>query len=175
MTKTLNELECEAIEKALKDAGGDLTLTAMALGIGRATLYRKVKQYGIETKSSTRALKTALVLGAPYGISLVRQCQIDLNTLHKIQWDKKRQLKTAIQRVKALNGRIERNGLKIDSRGGALYIPWKAVQYLHKCYLAISRIQKDMNERKKEMKALEDRIKALKADVYSFINSNQEK
>lgn len=45
--QTINELESVAIEKAIYEFNGNLTEAAKALGIGRATLYRKVKQYNI--------------------------------------------------------------------------------------------------------------------------------
>ena len=45
--QTINELESVAIEKAIFEFNGNLTEAAKALGIGRATLYRKVKQYNI--------------------------------------------------------------------------------------------------------------------------------
>lgn len=46
--KTINELESVAIENAIHEFKGNLTEAAKALGIGRATLYRKVKQYNID-------------------------------------------------------------------------------------------------------------------------------
>ncbi|MAE72661.1 MAG: hypothetical protein CL675_01100 [Bdellovibrionaceae bacterium] len=46
--RTINELESDAIEKAIFEFNGNLTEAAKALGIGRATLYRKVKQYNID-------------------------------------------------------------------------------------------------------------------------------
>ena len=45
---TMNELESQAIENAILQFRGNLTEAAKALGIGRATLYRKVKQYQID-------------------------------------------------------------------------------------------------------------------------------
>lgn len=45
---TMNELESKAIENAIAQFRGNLTEAAKALGIGRATLYRKVKQYQID-------------------------------------------------------------------------------------------------------------------------------
>lgn len=45
---TMNELESKAIENAIVQFRGNLTEAAKALGIGRATLYRKVKQYEID-------------------------------------------------------------------------------------------------------------------------------
>jgi DNA-binding NtrC family response regulator len=41
-------LEAKAIENAILQYKGNLTEAAKALGIGRATLYRKVKQYQID-------------------------------------------------------------------------------------------------------------------------------
>lgn len=48
MPRTLNELEANAIEKALLENGSDLTETAKSLGVGRATLYRKIKEFNID-------------------------------------------------------------------------------------------------------------------------------
>lgn len=45
---TMEELESRAIENAILQFRGNLTEAAKALGIGRATLYRKVKQYHID-------------------------------------------------------------------------------------------------------------------------------
>lgn len=44
----MEELEAQAIENAIVQYKGNLTEAAKALGIGRATLYRKVKQYQID-------------------------------------------------------------------------------------------------------------------------------
>ena len=41
--------EREAIVTALRRAGGNRTKAAAALGIGRTTLYRKLKEYRIPT------------------------------------------------------------------------------------------------------------------------------
>lgn len=51
---TMNEIESEAIEKAIFEFNGNLTEAAKALGIGRATLYRKVKQYNIDPNLARR-------------------------------------------------------------------------------------------------------------------------
>lgn len=56
--RTINELESIAIENAIHEYGGNLTEAAKALGIGRATLYRKVKQYNIDP-SNARKKKAA--------------------------------------------------------------------------------------------------------------------
>jgi two-component system response regulator HydG len=45
---TLREREIESIASALKEAGGSKKLAAKRLGIHYATLYRKIKQYGLE-------------------------------------------------------------------------------------------------------------------------------
>ena len=44
----LEKMEEHAIRKALAQLGGDTKKAADALGISRATLYRKIKQYGIK-------------------------------------------------------------------------------------------------------------------------------
>ena len=54
----MEELEAHAIENAISQYKGNLTEAAKALGIGRATLYRKVKQYQIDP-SSARKKKVA--------------------------------------------------------------------------------------------------------------------
>lgn len=51
---TINELEAVAIQNAIYNFGGNLTEAARALGIGRATLYRKVKQYNIDPTMARR-------------------------------------------------------------------------------------------------------------------------
>lgn len=52
--KTIDELESVAIENAIHEYRGNLTEAARALGIGRATLYRKVKQYKIDPSLARR-------------------------------------------------------------------------------------------------------------------------
>lgn len=52
--RTINELESIAIENAIHEFGGNLTEAAKALGIGRATLYRKVKQYNIDPSNARK-------------------------------------------------------------------------------------------------------------------------
>ena len=44
----MDDVESKAIENAILQFNGNLTEAAKALGIGRATLYRKVKQYHID-------------------------------------------------------------------------------------------------------------------------------
>lgn len=46
--KTLEEMEKEAIIAAIRRSEGNLTTAAKELGVGRAFLYRKVKQYQID-------------------------------------------------------------------------------------------------------------------------------
>lgn len=41
----LEELERRAILRALRESGGDKLIAARLLGIGKTTLYRKLKQY----------------------------------------------------------------------------------------------------------------------------------
>jgi transcriptional regulator of acetoin/glycerol metabolism len=51
---TINQLESVAIENAISAFRGNLTEAAKALGIGRATLYRKVKQYKIDPANARK-------------------------------------------------------------------------------------------------------------------------
>jgi DNA-binding NtrC family response regulator len=46
----LDELERRAILRALREAGGDKLAAARMLGIGKTTLYRKLKQYNAQTQ-----------------------------------------------------------------------------------------------------------------------------
>jgi DNA-binding NtrC family response regulator len=48
----LEELERRAILRALREAGGDKLAAARLLGIGKTTLYRKLKQYEVQAQSS---------------------------------------------------------------------------------------------------------------------------
>jgi transcriptional regulator with GAF, ATPase, and Fis domain len=52
--QTMDEIESKAIESAIVQYRGNLTEAAKALGIGRATLYRKVKQYHIDPSVARR-------------------------------------------------------------------------------------------------------------------------
>lgn len=57
---TINDLESMAIRNAIFEYKGNLTEAAKALGIGRATLYRKVKQYNIDPSlARKRGIKAA--------------------------------------------------------------------------------------------------------------------
>ena len=47
----LDELERRAIMRALHESGGDKLAAARLLGIGKTTLYRKLKQYGAQAQS----------------------------------------------------------------------------------------------------------------------------
>jgi transcriptional regulator of acetoin/glycerol metabolism len=55
---TIDQLESVAIESAITAFKGNLTEAAKALGIGRATLYRKVKAYNLDP-SMARKKKAA--------------------------------------------------------------------------------------------------------------------
>lgn len=50
----MDEIEAHAIENAIVQYKGNLTEAAKALGIGRATLYRKVKQYHIDPAAARK-------------------------------------------------------------------------------------------------------------------------
>jgi DNA-binding NtrC family response regulator len=46
---TMSDVEREAIAIALREVGGNRRKAAERLGIGERTLYRKIKEYGIES------------------------------------------------------------------------------------------------------------------------------
>ena len=48
--KTLAEREAEAIVEAVQVFSGKKLRAAKALGIGKTTLYRKIKEYGLEDR-----------------------------------------------------------------------------------------------------------------------------
>ena len=52
----LEELERRAIFRALRESSGDKLAAARLLGIGKTTLYRKLKQYGAQPDSPSPAL-----------------------------------------------------------------------------------------------------------------------
>lgn len=45
---SLKETERQQIIEALQETGGNATQAAKLLGIGRSTLYKRIKRYGIE-------------------------------------------------------------------------------------------------------------------------------
>lgn len=55
----MEELEAKAIENAIFQFKGNLTEAAKALGIGRATLYRKVKLYNIDPTAARNRRRAA--------------------------------------------------------------------------------------------------------------------
>ena len=57
--QTINDVEKTAIENAIMEYRGNLTEAAKALGIGRATLYRKVKQFQIDPAVARRKANRA--------------------------------------------------------------------------------------------------------------------
>jgi DNA-binding NtrC family response regulator len=48
VTMTLGQMELEAIKRALLEAGGNVVRASKILGVGQATLYRKIKKHGLE-------------------------------------------------------------------------------------------------------------------------------
>jgi DNA-binding NtrC family response regulator len=54
-TARLQELERKAITEALEATGGDRARAAKLLGIGKTTIYRKLKEYGFEEETSRAA------------------------------------------------------------------------------------------------------------------------
>ncbi len=53
-TQKMEDVEFKTIEAAIYQHKGNLTEAARALGIGRATLYRKVKQFHIDPSQARR-------------------------------------------------------------------------------------------------------------------------
>lgn len=53
---TLESMERDAIVRVLIDSGGNKTRAARALGLSRATIYRKIHEYGVVTPAEVKAL-----------------------------------------------------------------------------------------------------------------------
>lgn len=54
---TLHEVERRAIMQALEAAGGDRVRAAKLLGIGKTTIYRKLKEYGLKDEGSASRIQ----------------------------------------------------------------------------------------------------------------------
>jgi DNA-binding NtrC family response regulator len=63
-TTDLEELEHATIQRVLDQVMGDKALAGKMLGISRATLYRKIKRYGIETGPRVAVAAKAAAAGA---------------------------------------------------------------------------------------------------------------
>ena len=50
----IEKAEIAAIVSALRETGGNATLAARQLGLGQATVYRKLKKYGIKRRDKDR-------------------------------------------------------------------------------------------------------------------------
>ena len=55
--RPLSDVEQEMIEMAIAYYGGQMSEVARRLGIGRSTLYRKLKEYGIDPEAGPGTLK----------------------------------------------------------------------------------------------------------------------
>ena len=51
----LEELKRRAIFRALRETGGDKLAAARLLGIGKTTLYRKLKEYAFDSSESAKS------------------------------------------------------------------------------------------------------------------------
>jgi DNA-binding NtrC family response regulator len=47
-TLSIKEVERRTIERALRDSAGNRRLAARALGMSERTLYRRIKEFGLE-------------------------------------------------------------------------------------------------------------------------------
>ena len=53
MLTPLESLECDAIVQALLDSGGNKVEAARRLAMSRATIYRKIREFGIAVPAAT--------------------------------------------------------------------------------------------------------------------------
>jgi transcriptional regulator of acetoin/glycerol metabolism len=56
MTRTLKEIIKEAVISAMLDAENNVAKAARILGVGRATVYRRLKEYGM-LKRNVRSIR----------------------------------------------------------------------------------------------------------------------
>ena len=49
---SIKEMELRSLMRAIEAAGGNISRAAKALGVGRDTVYRRLKKYGVELKRS---------------------------------------------------------------------------------------------------------------------------
>lgn len=56
---TLKEIEREAIIDTLRITKGDIVKASKMLGVGRATIYRRLKRYGVAILKGTREVVTS--------------------------------------------------------------------------------------------------------------------
>jgi DNA-binding NtrC family response regulator len=59
----LEELERITVQRVFEQVGGDIEQAQSLLGISRATLYRKIKRYGIETRPARRKASAQEIAG----------------------------------------------------------------------------------------------------------------
>jgi two-component system response regulator HydG len=64
---SLDAYECCALERALREAGGDAREAARRLGIGRSTLYRKLARHGIDRQRLAECGQSRLGRAEPIG------------------------------------------------------------------------------------------------------------
>ena len=57
MLTPLESLECDAIVEALLDSGGNKVEAARSLAMSRATIYRKIRDFGISVPSSAEPIR----------------------------------------------------------------------------------------------------------------------
>jgi DNA-binding NtrC family response regulator len=69
----LEELERLTVQRVFELVHGDKLQAQKMLGISRATLYRKIKRYGIETRRNGQNVPQKVVLGAPERMILLSQ------------------------------------------------------------------------------------------------------
>ena len=67
--RKLEEIEAEMIRTAITRYGGHMSEVARRLGIGRSTLYRKLKELGLEPEDEASALSTAAMAEPPLRVA----------------------------------------------------------------------------------------------------------
>jgi transposase-like protein len=63
----LKQVEKQAITRAITLSGGDVIKAAKALGIGKTTLYRKMKQWGYSNENRVLIHKASVLVEVPVG------------------------------------------------------------------------------------------------------------
>jgi len=69
----LEQLERHTVQQVFAEVGGDIELARKLLGISRATLYRKIKRYGIQTRHGRKKVPVQVVRGEQERMILLSQ------------------------------------------------------------------------------------------------------
>lgn len=89
-----------------------------------------------------------------------------LDKLHRIQWEKKRQLRFVVAQQASVQRRLHHNKvIGPEGHPGAEYVPARAVQSFSRYNRTISKLSKDLQHRRVEIRVLESQVAQMKMTV----------